>query len=169
VLAIIAHQWRNTGVLPECKRPKVGNGWKADVSLDFSSLLWPYLGREKSLSVTSISPRSKSAAQVVAICFALGVLLELPTVIVAMISGGAGHGDYVAARVLFPASMLLTLIEGDTIGPLSIGVGLLQFPIYGVLLAWSLVRQNHLPVVVVASLHLIAAIACFAVTLPNFS
>ena len=55
---------------------------------------------------------------------AVSLLLGFPAIYAAVISGGAGHGQYVAARALFPASMLLLLIDG-TIGVLSIGVGLL--------------------------------------------
>ena len=73
----------------------------------------------------------------------LGVLVELPALFAALISGGAGHGDYAAARALFSAPMLLTLLEGDTIGPFSM--------------------------ILLALAHLIAASACFAGTLPNFS
>ena len=120
------------------------------------------------LPVDITIPRSKSAAYAALVGFGLGVLLELPTIFAAIISGGAGHGDYIAARALFPSSMLLTLLEGR-IGEFSIGVALLQFPIYGMLLGWSIVRRNYLPAIAVASLHVIAAIFCFAGTLPNFS
>ena len=116
----------------------------------------------------SASRKLKSVSQAVAMGFFLGALVELPAILAAVISGGAGHGDYIAARALFPASMLLTLIEGE-IGAISIGVALLQFPIYGALLGWSVVRRNYPPAIVGASLHLVAAIACFAGTLPNFS
>jgi hypothetical protein len=118
--------------------------------------------------VTNASPGSKSIAYIITAGFALGVVLELPMIMVAIMSGGAGHGDYVAARVLFPASMLLTLVEGQ-IGVLSIAVALLQFPIYGALLASSIVRWNYLPAGAVAFVHLIAAIACFGGALPDFS
>lgn len=111
----------------------------------------------------------RSTRTAVAVGFVSGVLVALPAIMVAAISGGAGHGDYVAARGLFPAPMLLTLLEHDRIGAFSIGVGLLQFPIYGALLGWSVARKNYLPAVVVALAHIIAALVCFAGTLPNFS
>jgi hypothetical protein len=110
---------------------------------------------------------SKFAAY--AVGFVTGLLIEGPTLMAAVISGGIGHGDYAAARALFPASMLLTLLEGDTIGPISITVGLLQFPIYGLLVAWSVIGRNYLPAVVIACFHVSAAIVCFSGTLPNFS
>lgn len=99
---------------------------------------------------------------------AVGLLLGFPAILAAVMSGGAGHGHYVAARALFPASMLLTLL-GGSIGVLSVGVALLQFPLYGGLLGWSLVRNTYLPVAVVGALHLVGVIVCFAGTLPSFS
>jgi hypothetical protein len=114
------------------------------------------------------SDRSRPALGSILSGAALGLLLEIAALIASIASAGAGHGDYVAARALFPASMLLTLVEGK-IGMLSMAVALLQFPIYGGLLGWARVREIWLPVMVAGSLHLVAAIACFSGTLPNFS
>ena len=97
----------------------------------------------------------------------MGLLLEFPALLAAFASAGAGHGDYVMTRALFPVPMLLTL--GSTIGPLSLGLGFVQFPFYGGLLGWTLVRKNYLPLVLVGSLHLLATIVCFSGALSNFS
>ena len=115
---------------------------------------------------TVTSSRPKTNAVVVGL--ALGVLVSVLAVIAAVVSGGAGHGDYVAAQALFPLPMLLTLLEG-AVGAVSIAVGLLQFPVYGALLGWSVTRKNHLPAVVVTLAHVIAASVCFAGALPSFS
>jgi hypothetical protein len=98
-----------------------------------------------------------------------GVLIELPAIFAAVGSAGAGHGDYVEARVLFPVPMLLTQYQGGTIGMLSISVALLQFPFYGGLLCWTLVRKAYAPLVAVGLLHLVTAFICFAGVLPSFS
>ena len=111
---------------------------------------------------------SKPISGEVPIGFALGTLVAFPALMLAFISAGAGHGDYAFARALFPASMLLTLAEGQ-IGPLSLTVGFLQFPIYGGLCAWAMARRNYLPVIAIAIGHLIAAVVCFTGVLPNFS
>ena len=108
------------------------------------------------------------ATRAVLIGFGLGALVALPAIFLALMSAGAGHGDYVLARALFPAPMLLTLVEGS-IGQLAMTVGLLQFPAYGALLAWANVRDKYLPVILAASAHLAAAAACFSGALPNFS
>ena len=99
---------------------------------------------------------------------ALGVLLALPALLLAVMSAGAGHGGYVAARALFPFSMALTLVEGH-IGLLSLTVALAQFPIYGGVLGWSIVRKNFRPIAVFALAHFLAVIFCFSGTLPAFS
>ena len=115
------------------------------------------------------APSSRSTAKPVAVGFASGVLVALPAIFAAIMSAGAGHGDYVAARWLFPLPCLLTLLVNGSFGTFSIGVGLLQFPIYGAVLGWSRARRNYLPAVGVALAHVIAALFCFAGTLPNFS
>ncbi len=99
---------------------------------------------------------------------ALGSLFELPALAAAVLSSGAGHGHYTAARILFPVSMLLTLIY-DTIGTISVVVALMQFPIYGAVLYWTKVRKIYVLAVVLASLHVVAVIACFSGVLPSFS
>jgi hypothetical protein len=112
------------------------------------------------------SPKPVANATLVGI--GLGILIELLALAVAIISGGAGHGDYVAARALFPTSMLLTLLEGR-IGAFSIAIGLSQFPLYGGLLGWGIARRTYRPAALLALAHLGAAAVCFAGTLPNLS
>ena len=99
---------------------------------------------------------------------AVGALLALPTLFLALMSSGAGHGDYVAARALFPAPMLLTLLEGS-IGIISLAMAVLQFPFYGGLLGWTHARRSYRPAAIVGSLHLVATILCFSGALPYFS
>jgi hypothetical protein len=53
--------------------------------------------------------------------------------LVAAISGGAGHGHYVFARLLFPIPMLLARLTGDTISLPSVALALAQFSLYGLL------------------------------------
>ena len=113
-------------------------------------------------------PGSKPVLSAVLVGLALGVLFALPSLSAAVISGGAGHGDYVAARLLFPGPILATLLEGG-IGGVSIALALLQFPLYGGLLGWAVVRKNYIAAVIAVSFHGIAAALCFAGTLPGFS
>lgn len=117
------------------------------------------------------TPRTgpRSASRGAATGAALGLLCAVPALVVAVLSAGAGHGDYALARALFPVPMLMTLLEGS-IGPFAAGAALLQFPLYGALVGWSRARRRaNRALVLLASLHLAAAIACFSGLLPNFS
>ncbi len=97
----------------------------------------------------------------------IGTLFTGPAILAAIMSGGAGHGSYIAARVLFPFAMLFSQLEGS-IGLVAIGVGLVQFPLYGALIGWSLATQTT-RVFLLTIAHLVAALACFSGLLPQFS
>jgi hypothetical protein len=99
----------------------------------------------------------------------IGVLIELPALYAAIVSGGAGHGQYVAARALFPVPMVMTYYEGDRIGLLSISLALVQFPFYGGLIGWALARKAYVAIVAVVAIHLVATSLCFSGAVPNFS
>jgi hypothetical protein len=96
------------------------------------------------------------------------MLVTLLALGVAVLSAGAGHGSYGAARALFPLPMLLTLVEGS-IGPISGGLALLQFPLYGALLGWCRLHEWYGALILAAFLHLAATVICFSGVLPNFS
>ena len=117
----------------------------------------------------TVGTKSVFTSKAVAVGFALGALITVPAVMAGAASAGAGHGHYVAARALFPIPLLLTPFEGDRIGTVSITIGLLQFPVYGAVLGWSIARKNYLPAAVIIAAHILSALDCFAGTLPNFS
>jgi hypothetical protein len=100
---------------------------------------------------------------------ALGVVFEFPTLFAAVLSGGAGHGHYMAARALFPLPMLFSRLEGE-IGVVSILLTLFQFPMYGAMIGWvfSCTSKKKL-LLLPAAVHLAALIACFSGALPDFS
>ena len=99
----------------------------------------------------------------------LGVLIEPVALVLAALSS-FGQGTYLTARLLFPFSMLGTLIFDDHIAPPLLVLALLQFPIYG--LAIGLARPARVRRVVAITIvvaHLIAAGAAFSGVLPKFS
>jgi hypothetical protein len=98
----------------------------------------------------------------------IGALIAAPAILAAIMSGGAGQGSYIAARVLFPFSMLLTRLEGE-IGPVGMCAALLQFPLYGALVGRAVALNTDRAVFFAAAAHLVAAIACLSGLLPNFS
>jgi hypothetical protein len=65
-----------------------------------------------------------------------GVLVTPPALFLAMLSTGAGHGDYLAARLLFPAPMLTTHLFGQISAP-ALLLAIVQFPVYGFLIGAS--------------------------------
>ena len=99
----------------------------------------------------------------------LGLVVTLPALAAALMSAGVGHGDYVAARVLFPAPMLLTQVTSGVIALPSILLALAQFPAYGAAIG---VARGWLKVITVLGLltaHAAAAVLCFRGWIPNFS
>ena len=110
-----------------------------------------------------------SAGVPMAVGVALGLVVEVVALVLAMLSGGAGHGDYAAARALFPVPMLTTLLEGDTIGPLSMTLALAQFPLIGALTGYCLALRRLAPLVAVGAVHLVAMVLAFSGVIPNFS
>ena len=100
------------------------------------------------------------------------MLITPVAIFLAWASAGAGHGDYVFARLFFPYSMLLTRTCGDQIlGPLVV-LAFGQFPAYGTLLAiatFRSVKSLRATSIGTAVVHLLAALACFSGLLPNFS
>ena len=61
----------------------------------------------------------------------IGLCITPIALLLALFSAGAGHGDYVLARLLYPIPMLTTLLTNNTITGLSMGLFVAQFPAYG--------------------------------------
>ncbi len=61
-------------------------------------------------------------------------------VILAVESGGAGHGDYLWAKILFPYTMLSTIFTQSILTPFLL-LGIFQYLIYGLLV--GLAEQNR--------------------------
>lgn len=74
---------------------------------------------------TKLTKFSSRAGLLIGLCFTPIALL------LALFSAGAGHGDYVLARLLYPIPMLATLLTNNTITGLSVGLAVVQFPAYG--------------------------------------
>ena len=103
------------------------------------------------------------------LCRPAGAAFTLPAGFLAVLSGGAGHGHYEFARLFFPAEMLATHLTSDTITASVMIAAILQFPIYGALIGYSLARRKLFWIIVVIGVHLLAATACFFGAVPNFS
>jgi hypothetical protein len=103
--------------------------------------------------------------------FLIGLGATVPAVILAIISGASGHGNYAFALALFPFPMLLSQMTHDNIAVPSIVLALVQFPFYGAILGYyrSIGRDQFMvSSCALGFLHAVAAAVSFAV-LPNFS
>jgi len=102
---------------------------------------------------------------------AIGIVVTFPSIILAIASADAGHGDYLFARLFFPYTMLLTLAQDDAISlPLMI-LSLIQFPSYGTIIGFGLSssKSKWLIPLILTLIHLAFVAACFSGLLPNFS
>ncbi len=93
----------------------------------------------------------------------VGIVLTPLALFLAMASAGAGHGDYVLARALYPFSILSTHLT-DSITVVALVLACAQFPIYGWLLGAAFQREKKKPSVaaVTISIHAIAVLLVFA-------
>jgi hypothetical protein len=88
---------------------------------------------------------------------------------VGIASGGAGHGNYLAAKVLFPFTMLSIRAFGSITAPFVI-LAIIQFPLYGVIVGSANRKGKLLPyVIAVVVVHTLAALTCFGSVGENFS
>ncbi len=95
----------------------------------------------------------------------LGVILAF----LATISAGAGHGTYTPAKLFFPYTMLLTLVDGRISNRL-IALALIQFPVYGFLIGTAALNKYAVWIVIgsVAIGHAGAVAFCFSANLSGF-
>jgi hypothetical protein len=101
----------------------------------------------------------------------IGIAVTLPAACLGVWSGGAGHGDYVLARLFFPYTMLLTLVADDTITPPLMLLALVQLPFYGAGIGLASEKGGTrlaVMVMILLCIHATAAVLCFSGLLPNF-
>lgn len=92
-----------------------------------------------------------------------GMFITIPALVLAVLSSGAGHGDYGFARLLFPIPMCVAVFVTGSIDTPSIVLALGQFPFYGGVIAYfAMSRRRRLLVAVLVLLlaHFLAFVAC---------
>jgi hypothetical protein len=98
----------------------------------------------------------------------LGILMTPVAAMLGIISGGAGHGDYLLAKLLFPFTMLSTLALGSITPPFVL-LALAQFPAYGWLVGNSVRRSRWPDALGVSLAHIVATVLNFVILNANFS
>ncbi len=76
-----------------------------------------------------------------------------------------GHGDYLLAKLLFPITMLSTLLTGPITDPF-LAFGVLQFPLYGMMLGFAN-QAGHLRGAAWTLSGIHAALACLTLVAVN--
>jgi hypothetical protein len=99
----------------------------------------------------------------------LSIAVTPVCLLLAVGSGGAGHGDYFLAKVLFPFAILSTRIFDSITFPF-LALAVAQFPIYGIILGRAHVKSK-LPTAAAAILiaHALSVAACLLIPGGNFS
>lgn len=89
---------------------------------------------------------------------------------IGLYSAGAGHGNYFVAKILFPFTMLSTVIF-DSIRVPFLFLAVAQFPLYGVILGVANRKAIFVTSAIIglAIMHLLAVAACFLLIDENFS
>jgi hypothetical protein len=99
----------------------------------------------------------------------VGLIATPLTLLLALSSAGAGHGDYFWAKVFYPYTILSAIALKSITIPFMV-VAVLELPAYGVLLGtgWSRGKLK-LYSMGLFFLHISAVIICFAIRSENFS
>ncbi|MCA1566138.1 MAG: hypothetical protein LC803_10975 [Acidobacteria bacterium] len=99
----------------------------------------------------------------------IGVLLTPVCLLLAIGSGGAGHGDYFYAKLLYPYAMLSALVFDSLVIP-SILFAVPQFPLYGALCGLAAGKGQMWTVGLgIMMTHALAVALCFLLLSSNFA
>jgi hypothetical protein len=86
-----------------------------------------------------------------------------------LVSAGAGHGDYLLAKILFPYTLLSTAVFERIETPFMV-LTVVQYPAYGVAMGIANVKRKLFSSgAALALVHTVAVIAAFLFASPYFS
>jgi hypothetical protein len=89
--------------------------------------------------------------------------------LVVVFTAGAGHGTYYAAKILFPYTMATTAFTTGIREPF-VAVGIVQYPLYGVLLDCARYVGRFKPALLaLAGVHFVAIVLAFLISDPSFT
>jgi hypothetical protein len=100
--------------------------------------------------------------------FIASLILTPVFILLGLGSAGAGHRDYVLARILFPYTMLAALFFDTIVAPF-VALAIAQFPLYGIVLGLAARGGRFLSALVfILAAHVLAAAVCFIKFSENF-
>jgi hypothetical protein len=107
----------------------------------------------------------------VALGIGVGILATPPALLLAFISAGGGHGDYLWAKAFFPYTMVLPELAGSEIYLPLIIMAFLQFPLYGLMVGLSASSPRRACTVagIILAAHLAIAAFCIGFNSKCFS
>lgn len=86
---------------------------------------------------------------------AITIVITFILLLIVILAMGGGHGTYVPAKVVYPYSMLISILINNEIGTLSIIIAIIQVPIYSLFFVKKPKWKFY-----VIGIHAIAAITC---------
>lgn len=98
--------------------------------------------------------------------FGLSLIATPFFLLAGLASGGAGHGDNMWAKILFPYTMLSTIFF-HSITPVFIVVAFAQYPVYGFIL--SILNENKFVGIAIVAVHTVSAVLCIILIGESFS
>ena len=98
----------------------------------------------------------------------LGVLIAPVALFFAAVSGGAGHGDYLLARILFPLPMLSTHFF-QVITSAAVVVAAIQFPVYGWFAGYAAQKEKRRLALIPLGFHVLMLVLIFVFPDSSFS
>ncbi len=99
----------------------------------------------------------------------VGILVAPAALILGVLSSGAGHGDYLIAKLLFPMTMVSTLLLGSITTPFIL-LAVMQYPIYGWFVGDALRPESRrLGLWLVLAVHFSTLVLNFLIPNPAFT
>ena len=91
----------------------------------------------------------------------ISLLLTPFCLLLGILSAGAGHGDYILATILFPFTLLSVALYHTITDPFIL-FGVVQVPLYGVILGWTNMKGKIIPAaLILCVIHTLAVAISF--------
>ena len=92
---------------------------------------------------------------------AFGIIFQIPPLFYSTGFGLAKHSDYTYAKIFFPYAMIFMKLTNGTINLAPIISAVIQYPIYGFLIGYSIAKKAENKIILlIACLHIIFVIIC---------